>query len=118
MIVQVSRLNIYNFYRLVPFSRRNVFIRDRYACQYCGHKFTTHRGLTIDHVIPTSRGGERRSFNNCVASCPSCNNFKDNRTPKEAGMPLLTTPRIPRFFELLMNQFNLNEEELLVYLIC
>ena len=117
MIVQVSYLNIYNFYRRVPFSRRNVFIRDKNTCQYCGCQFIGHRKLTIDHIIPISRGGERRTFNNCVTSCSICNNFKNNRTPKEAGMNLLTTPKVPRFFELLMNRFNLNEEELLVYLI-
>lgn len=65
------------------FSKHKVFERDRYICQYC--KNTDRRKLTIDHIIPKSRGGPD-SFLNCITCCLRCNLFKDDRTPEEAGM--------------------------------
>lgn len=77
----------------VPFTRANIYARDRYRCQYCGREFET-RDLTFDHVIPASRGG-RRTWDNIVTACVGCNTTKDNRTPAEAGMHLLRQPRKP-----------------------
>ncbi|MCP3859614.1 MAG: HNH endonuclease, partial [Phycisphaeraceae bacterium] len=75
------------------FSRRNLFLRDRERCQYCGAKPGT-RELTIDHVMPRSRGG-RTEWTNCVLACGRCNRRKANRTPAEAGLRLHKEPRIP-----------------------
>jgi 5-methylcytosine-specific restriction endonuclease McrA len=77
----------------VSFSRRNIFKRDYWACQYCG----TQPGgdeLTIDHVIPRSQGGTS-TWENCVLACVGCNKRKADRTPKQAGMKLSKTPVRP-----------------------
>ncbi len=78
----------------VPFSRRNVLARDSHTCQYCG---TRQRPgvLTLDHVVPRSRGGPR-TWENLVACCVRCNRRKGNRTPREAGMCLARPPARPR----------------------
>ncbi|MEE8363446.1 MAG: HNH endonuclease [Dehalococcoidia bacterium] len=73
-------------------SRREVFIRDRHACQYCGRQT---RALTLDHVIPRSRGG-KHTWTNVVSACNSCNHRKAGRTPAEARMTLGREPRPPR----------------------
>ena len=78
----------------VPFTRANIYARDRYRCQYCGHEFEMS-DLTFDHVIPASRGG-RRTWDNIVTACFDCNTAKGNRTPAEAGMHLLRQPRKPQ----------------------
>lgn len=70
----------------VTFSRRNIFKRDRYTCQYCGKQPAPDQ-LTIDHVVPRSHGGES-SWENCVLACVNCNHFKADRTPDQAGMKL------------------------------
>jgi 5-methylcytosine-specific restriction endonuclease McrA len=83
-------------YRRIPhqtraLSRKNILMRDRHTCQYChrgGHQTT----LTLDHVVPRSRGGET-SWENLVACCHECNNHKGNRTPEEAGFRLARAPR-------------------------
>ena len=83
----------------VPFSRKNVYVRDHYKCQYCGSK----NRLSIDHVIPSSRGG-KSNFDNCVTCCITCNLKKDNRTPAEANMYLLRQPHEPNIVEFLTNK--------------
>jgi 5-methylcytosine-specific restriction endonuclease McrA len=77
----------------VTFSRRNVFKRDHYTCQYCGRQPGSEE-LTIDHVTPRSRGGPSR-WDNCVLACMSCNKRKADRTPDEAGMRLRKRPVQP-----------------------
>jgi 5-methylcytosine-specific restriction endonuclease McrA len=72
-------------------TRRNVFQRDGHRCQYCG---TTREPLSIDHVLPRSRGGAD-SWDNVTTACLSCNVRKGNRTPREAGMPLHREPHRP-----------------------
>ncbi len=79
----------------VTFSRRNIFKRDRYTCQYC-HKQLGSEDLTIDHVLPRSRGGTS-TWDNCVLACIDCNKRKANRTPDEAHMPLRTEPVRPQW---------------------
>ncbi len=71
-------------------NRREVLRRDHYSCQYCG----TKKNLTLDHVIPRSRGG-RHTWDNVVTACSQCNSRKSNRTPKESGMQLRTKPKAP-----------------------
>ena len=78
-------------YKEIPLTRKNLMYRDHFSCQYCGVKTND---LTIDHVIPSSRGGTD-NWENVVASCQKCNVKKGNKTPKEARMHLLRHPRIP-----------------------
>lgn len=85
----------------VTFSKRNVFVRDGFRCAYCG----SHRDrLSVDHIIPRSRGG-RTSFENCVAACKSCNLKKGGQTPSEAGMYLRTKAYQPTISEFLRMKF-------------
>ena len=72
-------------------SRKNVLMRDRYTCQFCGRPFPAGE-LTLDHVIPRSRGGHT-DWDNLVACCHRCNNLKGDRLPEEAGLKLRRTPR-------------------------
>jgi 5-methylcytosine-specific restriction endonuclease McrA len=74
----------------VALSRRAVFARDSWACQYCGAATEN-----VDHVIPKSRGG-RHVWDNVVAACRRCNSKKENRLPHEAGLRLRTPPVVPR----------------------
>ena len=73
-------------------TRVEVFNRDRYTCQYCGHE---SKELTLDHVIPRRRDGQH-SWENVVSACVSCNHRKAGRTPAEAGMKLSSQPLPPR----------------------
>ena len=75
----------------VHLSKREIFRRDNYTCQYCG-KVTTE--LTIDHVIPRHLGG-KHEWTNVVAACPACNHRKVGRPLSETGMSLLRQPRTP-----------------------
>ncbi len=77
----------------VSFSRRNVFKRDHWACQYCGCQ-PGGEELTIDHVIPRSHGGTS-TWENCVLACIGCNKRKADRTPHQAGMRLHKVPVRP-----------------------
>ena len=76
-------------------NRRNVVHRDNNICQYCGNRFC-FSDLTMDHVIPKSKGG-LKSWTNIVASCKRCNSRKRDRTPEEARMPLIKQPQVPRW---------------------
>lgn len=75
------------------FNRRNILARDGHRCQYCGRHFPQQQ-LSLDHVVPRSRGGDT-SWENIVCSCLSCNLHKGGRTPDEARMQLLASPRRP-----------------------
>lgn len=77
------------------FTRFNVFLRDRFSCQYCG----SPNNLTFDHVNPRRLGG-RTSWENIVAACSPCNLRKGGRTPKQAHMPLLVPPIRPTSWQL------------------
>lgn len=81
----------------VPFSKKNVIVRDGNVCQYCGER---GKRLTIDHVVPRSKGG-KTTFENCVASCQECNHKKKNRLPSEVGMYLKKQPSQPTISEFL-----------------
>jgi 5-methylcytosine-specific restriction endonuclease McrA len=71
-------------------TRRAVFARDSWMCQYCGAR----SNLTVDHVVPRSKGGHS-SWENIVASCAPCNRRKGDRLPRQVGMTLRRTPRSP-----------------------
>lgn len=79
----------------VRFSRENVYLRDGYQCQYCGDELPAD-DLTLDHVVPRCEGGPT-SWTNVVAACVPCNRRKGRDLPDEAGMPLRTEPRRPRW---------------------
>lgn len=94
----VPRIVLLSHYNSVPraplrLSRRNVFLRDEYTCQYCGREPPV-RDLNLDHVIPRSRGGPS-SWDNLVTSCRDCNLRKGRSTPDEAGMKLRKQPARP-----------------------
>jgi 5-methylcytosine-specific restriction endonuclease McrA len=78
----------------VKFSRRNVFARDFFSCQYCGSQPGTS-DLTYDHVVPRSRGG-KTVWENIATCCLACNAHKADRTPKEANMRLKKQPVKPK----------------------
>jgi len=77
----------------VAFSRRNVYKRDHYTCQYCGVRPGSAE-LTIDHVVPRAQGGAT-SWENCVLACVACNGRKADRTPEQARMRLRRLPARP-----------------------
>lgn len=81
-------------HRSVRFSRRNVYERDGYRCQYCGEK-KPPRELSYDHVVPRSAGG-RTCWENIVTACRPCNSKKDDQTCDEAGMWPRNAPRRPK----------------------
>ena len=78
----------------VRFNRRNLFARDGNHCQYCGKTFPTSE-LSLDHIMPRSRGGDT-SWENVVCACVSCNVRKGGRTPQEAHMKLIRPPVKPK----------------------
>ncbi|MCK5614677.1 HNH endonuclease [Candidatus Pacearchaeota archaeon] len=94
-IIRLFRLVRSIYKAKVPFSKRNILFRDQFTCQYCGVK---KKKLTIDHVMPTSRGG-KSTFENCVASCETCNHGKSDRLPREAKMFLRRQPHQPTIME-------------------
>ena len=79
----------------VTFSRRNVFKRDKFMCQYCGAQPGSEE-LTIDHVLPRAQGGTS-TWANCVLACIDCNSRKADRTPQQARMPLRSPPVRPKW---------------------
>ena len=81
--------------RNVRFSRRNIFLRDRNTCQYCGKSFPTSE-LNLDHVVPKSRGGVT-SWENIVCSCVGCNKRKGGNLPESVGMRIIVKPGKPQW---------------------
>ncbi|MBL7664041.1 MAG: HNH endonuclease [Bacteriovoracaceae bacterium] len=79
----------------VKFNRNNVFYRDNYTCQYCHERFA-QKDLTLDHVIPRSKGGAS-SWENVVTCCSLCNHKKGNKLPEEFAYRLLKKPTRPRW---------------------
>ncbi len=87
--------------RTVKFNRRNIYMRDHYTCQYCGirpHK----EELTIDHIIPKSKGG-KSTWENVVLACQKCNTKKGSYSLKDCGMKLLREPKRPHWLATLRN---------------
>ena len=81
--------------RSVAFSRRNLYRRDAFTCQYCGARPGSEE-LTIDHIVPRSHGG-RTTWSNCVLACVECNKRKGSRPLDKCGMRLRKKPKEPRW---------------------
>lgn len=92
-VIQLKNYIMKNFDSQVRFSRKNIFLRDEFQCQYCHRNFSSQK-LTLEHVIPRTAGG-RTSWINVVSACFSCNQKKGGRTPEEAGMRLFKKPVKP-----------------------
>lgn len=99
-VVRLLKLVKNNNHRNVKFSRKNIFLRDGYTCQYCGKKLEP-KYLTCDHIVPRSRGGITE-WSNIVTSCIQCNLKKGDKLPEEAGMSLRKRPSRPTTFYMIM----------------
>ena len=95
----------------VKFNRNNVFLRDKFTCQYCGKKHN-RQDLTFDHVMPKSRGG-KTNWHNIVTSCHTCNNKKADRTPEECGLKLVRRPYEPQWHPVI--GLKLNQDEIVLW---
>ena len=98
--LRVPKVVVLAFYDRVPrlevrFSRRNVFLRDKFTCQYC-EKILPETKLNLDHVMPRAKGG-RTTWDNIVTSCFRCNTRKANKLPHEVGMQPRSKPFAPRW---------------------
>lgn len=98
-------------YRGVMMTRQNIFKRDGNRCQYCG----THDNLTLDHVLPKSRGG-KTNWDNLATACKRCNSRKGDYTPEEATMPLRQRPFRPSFLMFIRDLSGTVDEGWLPYL--
>jgi len=110
-IPKVIRLLFYDRIpeKVVKFNRRNIFARDENRCQYCGKKFPTSE-LSLEHVVPRSRGGQS-TWTNIVCACTRCNRRKGGRLPEEVGMRLIRKPTRPKRSPLLHLRLKLQKYE-------
>ena len=97
-VLRIPRVLVLHAFNKIPqrktrFSRRNIYTRDQFTCQYCTKVFPRHK-LNLDHVIPKVQGG-KTTWENIVCSCIDCNMRKGGRTPEQAGMRLMRKPRCP-----------------------
>jgi len=106
LIIRLIKIVRMIYKNKVPFSKRNIIVRDGFRCVYCNGI----RKLTIDHIIPTSRGG-KSSFENCTTACRKCNSTKGNRTPSEAKIYMTKpayAPTISEFLRMKMKQLGVD----------
>ena len=106
LIIRLVKLVRTIYKRKVDWCARNVHIRDNYTCRYCGKGKLTGLNLTIDHVLPASRGG-KNTFENTVTACADCNSQKGDKTPAEAGMHFVNPgfrPYQPTVMEMINRQ--------------
>jgi 5-methylcytosine-specific restriction endonuclease McrA len=102
--IRVPRVIVLRVYDRIPrrhvrYSRANVFVRDKFTCQYCGVR-PPRSQLNLDHVIPRSLGGQT-TWENVVCSCVDCNRRKGGRTPEQARVRLQSRPTVPRWTPLM-----------------
>lgn len=95
-------------------TRKNILLRDKYECQYCGVRCQKHNA-TIDHIIPKSKGG-KTTWSNAVTACSRCNLKKANKSLEAASMKLLTPARKPRFGDMAVTLSGDFREDWLPYL--
>lgn len=98
-------------YKSILLSRQNIFKRDGHKCLYCG----ATNDLTLDHVMPKSRGGNS-SWTNLATACKKCNSIKGDKTPEEAEMPLSMQPFKPSYIMFVRNFSGFTSKEWLQYL--
>lgn len=99
------------FKQKVPFSKRNVFVRDDQTCQFCDTYIKDISDCTVDHVVPRAQGGKSR-WDNCVTACRSCNHRKADRTPSQAKMYLkrkAIQPTINEYIQYFTKKYRINE---------
>ncbi len=92
-VIRVLKMVRRNQKKGLAFSKKNILRRDNYTCQYCG---TINHPLTVDHIVPKSRGG-KTNWTNIVVACKTCNLKKGDRTPLEVNMTLRRTPGKPDY---------------------
>jgi 5-methylcytosine-specific restriction endonuclease McrA len=110
----IVRLRVYIQvpYKKIVLSRKNILRRDLYRCQYCNK---TDSSLTIDHVVPKSKGGDD-TWENLVTACISCNNKKGDRSPEDANMILIKKPSKPSHITFMKHFVGKIDEEWKPYL--
>lgn len=91
-------------------SRKNILIRDRYQCQYCGIQCKPS-SVTVDHIVPRALGG-KTTWTNAVAACPPCNRRKGARNLESSGLKLLRQPRRPTWNDLLVTPHDITSTSL------
>ena len=104
--IKVPEIIVLSNYNKIPeqnvkLTKKNIFLRDKYLCQYTGKKVDP-KNADIDHVIPKSKGGTN-SWDNLVVSSKDINRKKGNKTPEEAGLKLIKQPRKPLYRSLLLD---------------
>lgn len=92
-------------------TRRNIFVRDNWTCQYCGKKTKNPKNLTIDHVHPKSKGGDS-SWTNLTTACKECNTAKGDKTLKECALKIRNKPKKPRYYALQITGIDRHGKEL------
>jgi 5-methylcytosine-specific restriction endonuclease McrA len=102
-----QRVRVAKRFHHVPFSRTNVFLRDKSCCQYCGRRLPTSE-LTLDHVVPASQGGHK-DWENIVTCCIDCNRRKGGKTPLQAELRLIRSPKRPAFLPALRITLGIGE---------
>ncbi len=103
----LRRVRVARRFHQVPFSRSNIYLRDKYRCQYCANQFKASE-LTFDHVVPASQGG-RKVWENIVTCCIQCNRKKGGKTPREAGLTLVRQPIRPSYLPAYAITFGLSD---------
>jgi len=98
--------------RRVVLSKRNIFRRDNYQCQYCGAKDDK---LTIDHVVPRKFGGQA-TWENLVCACVACNNKKGEHRPEQVELQLRRRPKRPNNVSFIRNFIGVNDHRWKPYL--
>jgi 5-methylcytosine-specific restriction endonuclease McrA len=111
LVIRVIKYVRSMFKSKVPFSKRNIIIRDQQTCAYCGTVIERMEDCTIDHIMPRSKGGDT-SWSNCVCACKPCNNKKADMTPREAKMTLKVKPYQPtitQYIQYFTKRYGLDE---------
>ena len=103
----LRRVRVTRRFHQGPFSRSNIYLRDKYRGQYCAQRYPASK-LTFDHVVPVSQGG-RKVWENIVTCCIECNRKKGGKTPREAGLSLVRSPRRPSYLPAYAITYGMNE---------
>jgi len=106
IIIRLIKLVRKIYKAAVPATKKNIVLRDNYCCQYCNVYISGGR-ITVDHIIPTSKGG-KSTWENMVACCPECNTKKDSKLLNEVGMKLIRVPKQPTISEFLIQKLRID----------